>query len=469
MDDERVAGLPLLHLVGRSIALRVALVVTVPPVGGGLHHDGAAPVAHRIDDLAHRRRGGNDVVAVDRHVVEPVAGGPVLEGGAVLVGRGGELGVPVVLAEEHDGQLPHRGQVQRLVERPLGHGSVAEERNGDRPVIAQPAGRRRAHGDGQAGGDDPVGAEDAEVRIGDVHRTAPPPVGARVLGHQLGEHAERIEALGEAVAVAPVGRGDHVGRSQRPARPHRRGLLAHRQVHEAGDLAVPVQVGDPCLEPTDQQHAPVHLEEVVVREHERGTVLVGTRPGRAMSEPIEIPRSFPRGGEVRDKRVVLTGASRGLGRVLAHAFSQAGAWVALVARTEAALKETAAELPGPSLVCPGDVTDAEFNQAVAEATGAEWGGVDVWICNAGISPVLAGPLETDPSVWREILDVNLTGAFLGARAAARVMRDGGRLIFTGSVLGERPARGSSPTAPRRPGSSGWRRVLRSISHRRVSP
>jgi NAD(P)-dependent dehydrogenase (short-subunit alcohol dehydrogenase family) len=44
-------------------------------------------------------------------------------------------------------------------------------------------------------------------------------------------------------------------------------------------------------------------------------------------------------------------------------------------------------------------------------------------------------------VWREVLEVNLTGAFLGARSAARVMDEGGRIIFTGSVLGERPRRG----------------------------
>jgi NAD(P)-dependent dehydrogenase (short-subunit alcohol dehydrogenase family) len=44
-------------------------------------------------------------------------------------------------------------------------------------------------------------------------------------------------------------------------------------------------------------------------------------------------------------------------------------------------------------------------------------------------------------VWRQVLEVNLTGAFLGARAAARVMTAGGRLIFTGSVLGERPRQG----------------------------
>jgi len=160
-----------------------------------------------------------------------------------------------------------------------------------------------------------------------------------------------------------------------------------------------------------------------------------------MTEQIEIPHSLPRGGDVRGKRVVLTGASRGLGRLLAHAFSQAGALVTLVARTEVDLKEVAEELPGPSLVCSGDVTDEAFNEAVAGAAVAEWGGVDVWICNAGISPVVAGPLETDPSVWRQVLEVNLTGAFVGARAAARVMGDGGRIIFTGSVLGERPGRG----------------------------
>jgi NAD(P)-dependent dehydrogenase (short-subunit alcohol dehydrogenase family) len=160
-----------------------------------------------------------------------------------------------------------------------------------------------------------------------------------------------------------------------------------------------------------------------------------------MTGEFEIPTDVPPGGDVRGKRVVVTGAGRGLGRWLAAAFSQGGAQVALVARTETDLKEVAEELPGPSLVCSGDVTDAAFNDAVADAAVAEWGGVDVWICNAGISPIVAGPADTDPSVWREILEVNLTGAFLGARAAARVMGDGGRLIFTGSVLGERPRQG----------------------------
>ena len=160
-----------------------------------------------------------------------------------------------------------------------------------------------------------------------------------------------------------------------------------------------------------------------------------------MTQPIEIPASFPSPGDVTGKRVVLTGAGRGLGAVLAHAFSQAGASVALVARTERDLKAIATELPGPSLVLSGDVTDEDFNEAVADATVAEWGGVDAWIGNAGLSPIVAGPRDTDPAMWRQVLDVNLTGAFLGARAASRVMGAGGRLIFTGSVLGERPRKG----------------------------
>lgn len=156
---------------------------------------------------------------------------------------------------------------------------------------------------------------------------------------------------------------------------------------------------------------------------------------------MRIPDRFPASGDVRDRRVVLTGAGRGLGTVLAHAFSQAGAKVALVARTEADVKEVAAALPGPSLCLPGDVRDEDFNEAVADRVVEAWGGVDAWIANAGISPMVGGPRRTTPQVWRDVLDVNVTGAFLGARAAARVMGEGGRIVFTGSVLGERPARG----------------------------
>ena len=211
------------------------------------------------------------------------------------------------------------------------------------------------------------------------------------LRHQLGEHPERVETLREAVAVAAMGRRDHVGRAERPARADGRRLLPDRQVHEARHLAVAVQRGHALLEPADHEHPPMHLEQVGVAEHEPCIVLVGTNrrsamDDRAMAEQIDIPASFAGAADVTGKRVVITGAGRGLGRLLAHAFSQGGARVALVARTETDLKAVADELPGPSLVLSGDVTDEEFNEAVADATVAEWGGVDVWICNAGISP-----------------------------------------------------------------------------------
>ena len=178
-----------------------------------------------------------------------------------------------------------------------------------------------------------------------------------------------------------------------------------------------------------------------------------------MKQQITIPESFPRAGDVRAKRVVITGAGRGLGELLAHAFARAEARVALAARTESDLKAVGAALTGPSLLFTGDVTDAEFNDHIATAVADEWGGVDVWIGNAGISPIVAGPLETDPATWREILDVNLTGAFLGARAAARAMETGGRIIFTGSVLGERPRQGLAAYSASKAGLVGLAKAL----------
>jgi NAD(P)-dependent dehydrogenase (short-subunit alcohol dehydrogenase family) len=179
----------------------------------------------------------------------------------------------------------------------------------------------------------------------------------------------------------------------------------------------------------------------------------------AGGDEIDIPATFGPVGDVRERRVVITGASRGLGRLLAHAFSHHGARVALVARTEADLKAVADELAGESLVCPGAVTDEDFNEAVVDAVVAEWGGLDVWIANAGISPVVGGPRKTSAQAWREVLDVNLTGAFLGARAASRVLGDGGRIVFTGSVVGERPREGLSAYSASKAGLVGLAKSL----------
>lgn len=146
---------------------------------------------------------------------------------------------------------------------------------------------------------------------------------------------------------------------------------------------------------------------------------------------------------VAGRRVVVTGAGRGLGRHLAAAFASAGANVALVARTRSDLESLAETISRPTLVLPGDVSDPEFNELVADEVTSTWGGLDVWIANAGISPSNRDVRGMDIDSWRNILDVNLTGAFLGGRAASRVMQRGGRIIMTGSVLGERSRPGLS--------------------------
>lgn len=147
------------------------------------------------------------------------------------------------------------------------------------------------------------------------------------------------------------------------------------------------------------------------------------------------------GAGVSGRRVVITGAGRGLGRVLATAFDAEGACLGLVSRSAEALNSLAGSLGHDPLVRAGDVRDAGFNESVAAGMVERFGGVDAWICNAGVSPTVAAVADIAPDDWREILDVNLTGTFLGARAGAAVMGPGGRIIVTGSVLGDRPRSG----------------------------
>lgn len=148
-------------------------------------------------------------------------------------------------------------------------------------------------------------------------------------------------------------------------------------------------------------------------------------------------------GDVRGRRVVITGASRGLGRVLSVAFARLGARIVAVARGGDDLRELIKEIPGDVVACAGDVSDPDFNEHVVDRSVEEFGGIDVWIANAGISPVVAGPLDLQPATWRRIVDVNLSGVFYGARAAARVLGAGGRIIVTASVLGQHPREGLS--------------------------
>lgn len=143
---------------------------------------------------------------------------------------------------------------------------------------------------------------------------------------------------------------------------------------------------------------------------------------------------------------LVTGAGSGIGRAAALALQAAGYDVALTGRRAGELETTAAQAAGGGgrvLVVPADVSDedavADLFQRVEEAFGR----LDVLFNNAGIGARPVGIDELTAEEWRRVVDVNLNGAFLCARAAIRQMKrqlpKGGRIINNGSI---------SATAPR---------------------
>lgn len=139
---------------------------------------------------------------------------------------------------------------------------------------------------------------------------------------------------------------------------------------------------------------------------------------------IETPRPEPVTFDFTGRRVWITGASRGLGRAIALGFAAAGADVALTARTPGAVRDVADQaeaLGAKALVLPTSVADAD---AVAEVVGdieGAWGGLDVLVSCAGISPMFKRAEHVEVDEWRDLLDVNVTGTFLCAREAGRLM------------------------------------------------
>ena len=140
-----------------------------------------------------------------------------------------------------------------------------------------------------------------------------------------------------------------------------------------------------------------------------------------------------------DGRVVLvTGGSGSLGALAALAFAHAGADVAVAARGLERCEEVATRvraLGRRALAVAVDVTRAEAVEAGVERTVAALGPIDILFANAGVTS--ARPvLEVDEEDWRRVLEVNVTGTFLCARAVApRMMaRGGGRIITMGSIL-----------------------------------
>ena len=168
-----------------------------------------------------------------------------------------------------------------------------------------------------------------------------------------------------------------------------------------------------------------------------------------------------------NKIAVVTGAGSGIGKAVAAALLKEGYAVALCGRRAPLLEETAQSVkasPGKPLVLPMDVSDPDAVTQTFAAVEREFGRLDVLFNNAGINVPGATIDELTVEQWRSVVDVNLTGAFLCAREAFRVMKTqtprGGRIINNGSISAYVPRPYSAPYTATKHGITG---LTKSIS------
>ncbi|GAB4190214.1 MAG: SDR family oxidoreductase [Thalassobaculales bacterium] len=148
------------------------------------------------------------------------------------------------------------------------------------------------------------------------------------------------------------------------------------------------------------------------------------------------------------KVALVTGAGSGIGRAVAVALVKAGYAVALAGRRQQALQETAAEAGGVTLAISADVGDPASVEAMFARVKDRFGRLDLLFNNAGMgAPAI--PLEDlTYAQWQAVVDANLTGSFLCAQGAIRLMKEnrpkGGRIINNGSISAHAPRPFSAP-------------------------
>jgi NAD(P)-dependent dehydrogenase (short-subunit alcohol dehydrogenase family) len=145
---------------------------------------------------------------------------------------------------------------------------------------------------------------------------------------------------------------------------------------------------------------------------------------------------------LKDRVCIITGGGRGLGRDMALAFAREGAQIAVSGTTESAINSTAAEIRamgGRAVAIVCDVSDEDAVGQMVAATIREFGRVDVLVNNAGIIGPTAAVTEVKREDWDHTIAVNLTGAFLCAKAVLPHMADrrSGKIINISSVAGHK--------------------------------
>lgn len=165
------------------------------------------------------------------------------------------------------------------------------------------------------------------------------------------------------------------------------------------------------------------------------------------------------------KVALVTGAGRGVGKATSSALRAAGYSVVYTGRNADVLEQTALEQGGldEALVFAADVSDPEQVDRLFAAISQRFGRLDVLFNNAGQSAPAVSIDELEVADWRRVVDVNLTGSFLCARAAFRQMKaqtpQGGRIINNGSISSQVPRPNSVPYSTTKHAITGLTRCL----------
>ena len=151
------------------------------------------------------------------------------------------------------------------------------------------------------------------------------------------------------------------------------------------------------------------------------------------------------------KYAIVTGAGSGIGRSSALALLGAGYGVALAGRRREQLDETlglAGANGANALAVPTDVSDPASVEALFAATKQRFGRLDLLFNNAGVNVPNTAFEDLTPEQWNQVVAINLTGSFLCAHAAFRMMKEqsprGGRIINNGSISAHAPRPNSAP-------------------------